>query len=193
MLGYRGASRYIVDEDVFAMELKAILNIWNKGYRNLHLMIPFVRAPWELIKIKSIINQYGLFDLPGFKLWIMVEVPACALQLEDFIKIGIDGVSIGTNDLTMMLMGVDRDNEAVAQIYDERTPAVVSLLEYIVKTCASNGITCSICGQAASDYPDLVEKLVTSGITSVSVNPDAIERTRELIYNIEKKIFDKIK
>jgi pyruvate,water dikinase len=190
MLGFRGASRYIANPDVFGLELKAILNIWNKGYRNLHLMIPFVRAPWELIKIKSMIEDYGLFSLPGFKLWIMVEVPACALQLEEFIKIGIDGVSIGTNDLTMMLLGVDRDNSEVANIYDERTPAVESLLEYVVQTCAENGVTCSICGQAASDYPDLVEKLVKAGITSVSVNPDAIERTRELVYNIEKKVFE---
>ncbi|MEO6508748.1 MAG: phosphoenolpyruvate synthase [Patescibacteria group bacterium] len=189
MIGFRGASRYIANPDVFALELQAILNIWNKGYRNLHLMIPFVRAPWELVKIKSIISDYGLFSLPGFKLWIMVEVPAAALQLQDFIDIGIDGVSIGTNDLTMMLMGVDRDNQEVANIYDERSPAVVNVLEHIVETCAKAGITCSICGQAASDYPELVEKLVKKGITSVSVNPDVIESTREQIYHIEKKLF----
>jgi len=193
MLGYRGASRYIANPDIFGLELLAIRKVWDMGYRNLHLMIPFVRAPWEVIKIKEIVKSYGLFDLPGFKFWIMVEVPSCALSLTEFIKVGIDGVSIGTNDLTMMLMGVDRDNPEVANIYDERTPIVESTLEYIVKTCSANGITCSICGQAASDYPDLVEKLVKAGITSVSVNPDAIERTRELIYHIEKKHFDEIK
>jgi pyruvate,water dikinase len=154
-------------------------------------MIPFVRTPWELIKIKSIINEFGLFSLPGFKLWIMVEVPAAALMLEEFVKIGIDGVSIGTNDLTMMLLGVDRDNEEINYIYDERNPVVVKTLEYIVKTCHENGITCSICGQAASDYPDLVETLVRAGITSVSISPDAVDRTRELIYNVEKKIYGK--
>lgn len=189
MLGFRGASRYIANPDVFALELQAILNIWNKGYRNLHLMIPFVRAPWELVKIKNIMSEYGMFSLPGFKLLIMVEVPSAALQLEDFISIGIDGVSIGTNDLTMMLMGVDRDNSEVAHIYDERSPAVENVLENIVTTCAKAGITCSICGQAASDYPELVEKLVKAGITSVSVNPDALERTRELVYHVEKKVF----
>ncbi|MDO8497129.1 MAG: phosphoenolpyruvate synthase [bacterium] len=189
MLGFRGASRYIANPDIFAMELQAIKNIWEKGYNNLHLMIPFVRAPWELIKIKEIVNEFGLMALPGFKLWIMVEVPACALALEEFIKIGIDGVSIGTNDLTMMLLGVDRDNQEVANVYDERTPVVMSVLEYIVKTCAEHGVTCSICGQAASDYPDMVEKLVHAGITSVSINPDAIERTRELIHMIESKVY----
>ena len=191
MLGFRGASRYIAWPDVFELELTAIKNVWEHGYHNLHLMIPFVRTPWEMIKIKAIIKEHGLLDMPGFKLWMMVEVPAAALQLEDFLKVGIDGVSIGTNDLTMMLLGVDRDNAEINYIYDERTPIVVKTLEYIVKTCAEHGVTCSICGQAASDYPDLVEKLVRAGITSVSINPDAIERTRELIYNIEKRIYKK--
>lgn len=187
MLGFRGAYRYIGHPDVFAMELAAIKNIWREGYRNLHLMIPFVRAPWELIKIKEMIKAQGLFDYPEFKLWIMVEVPSSALGLEEYIKIGIDGVSIGTNDLTMMLLGVDRDNQEVANEYDERNPVVMSVLEHIVETCAKYGITCSICGQAASDYPELVERLVKKGITSVSINPDAALRTREAIHAIEKK------
>ena len=191
MLGFRGAYRYIVNPDVFGLELQAIRRVWQAGYNNLHLMIPFVRTPWELIKIKDIVKQYGMFDLIGFKLWIMVEVPSCALNLKEYIDLGIDGVSIGTNDLTMMLMGVDRDNENVAPIYEERTPIVEKVLEDIVRTCHDNGVTCSICGQAASDYPELVEKLVKAGITSVSISPDAIDRTRELIFNIEKKHFTK--
>jgi len=192
MLGFRGAYRYIANPDVFNMELMALKKIWEKGYRNLHLMIPFVRTPWELIKIKEMVAKTGLLSYPDFKLWIMVEVPSCALNLEEFLKIGISGVSIGTNDLTMMLLGVDRDSSEVAALYDERTPIVSSVLEYIVKTCRKHGVTASICGQAASDYPDLVEKLVYAGITSVSVNPDAVSKTRELIYNIEKKHFDRI-
>lgn len=193
MLGFRGASRYIANPDVFGMELEAIAKVWRKGYRNVHLMIPFVRTPWELIRIKQIIGEYGLFSLPGFKLLIMVEVPACAIQLEDFIAVGIDGVSIGTNDLTMMLMGVDRDNQDVSLLYDERNPAVVGMLEYIVKTCTEHKVTCSICGQAASDYPDLVTKLVRAGITSVSVNPDAVDRTRQSIHTIEKELFESLR
>ncbi len=191
MLGFRGASRYIANPDVFSLELDAIARIWEKGYRNLHLMIPFVRAPWELMRIKDMVESHGLLKLPGFKLWMMVEVPASALALEEFIKVGITGVSIGTNDLTMMLLGVDRDNEQVAGVYDERTPVVVNVLENIVKTCVKYGITCSICGQAASDYPEIVEKLVAAGITSVSVTPDAVTRTRETIHAIEKKLFKK--
>lgn len=188
MIGFRGASRYVKDPEVFGMELDAIMEVWKEGYKNLHLMIPFVRAPWELIKVKSIVTDHGLFTLPGFRFLMMVEVPSSALALEEFLKVGIDGVSIGTNDLTMMILGVDRDNEAVANVYDERTPIIERVLEYIVKTCTEHGVTSSICGQAASDYPDLVEKLVKVGITSVSVNPDAVNKTRENIYQIEKKL-----
>jgi len=191
LLGFRGAYRYISQPDVFNLELQAIKKIWEKGYRNLHLMIPFVRTPWELMKIKELVEKIGLFGYPDFKFWIMVEVPSCALNLEEFIKVGIDGVSIGSNDLTMMLLGVDRDSEEVAPLYDERTPIVVSVLEYIVKTCQKHGITSSICGQAPSDYPEIVERLVKAGITSLSVAPDAIERTREMVFEIEKNLFNK--
>jgi len=189
MLGFRGASRYIANPDVFNLELEAIKTLYLKGFQNLYLMIPFVRAPWEMIKIKEYIKKSGLFDFQDFKLWMMVEVPSAALRLEDFLKIGIDGVSIGTNDLTMMLLGVDRDNQEVANVYDERTPVVIDTLKKIVKTCQQYQVTCSICGQAASDYHEIVEELIKDGATSVSVNPDAIDRTRELIYNIEKKYF----
>lgn len=189
MLGFRGASRFISQPDVFLMEIQALKKVWQLGYRNLHLMIPFVRTPWELIKIHELVEQSGLKNYPQFKLWIMVEVPSCALSLEQFIKVGIDGVSIGTNDLTMMLLGVDRDNEKVSMYYDERNPLVLAVIKDVIKTCKKYGITCSLCGQAASDYPEVVEVLVKEGITSVSVNPDALERTRELIYNIEKNFF----
>ena len=137
------------------------------------------------------VEESGLLTYHEFKLWIMVEVPACALNLEEFLKLGVDGVSIGTNDLTMMLLGVDRDSHEVAPVYDERTPIVISTLEFIVKTCKKYGVTCSICGQAASDYHEIVEKLVKAGITSLSVNPDAISKTRELVFNIEKNVKNK--
>ena len=189
MLGFRGAYRYVANPDVFDMELSAVKKIWEKGYRNLHLMIPFVRVPWELIKIRQLVEKSGLLNYPEFKLWIMVEVPSCALNLEEFIKIGIDGVSIGTNDLTMMLLGVDRDSEEVASVYDERTPVVLNVLEYIIKTCQKYGKTSSICGQAPSDYPEIAERLVRAGITSLSVTPDMIDRTRQIVFDVEKKLF----
>ncbi len=192
MIGFRGAYRYINQPEVFLMELKAIKKIWEDGYQNLYLMIPFLRTTWELIKIKEIINYSGLFNYPHFKLYLMVEVPAVAIGLEEFLKIGVDGVSIGTNDLTMLMLGVDRDNQEISEIYDERHPIIIKMLEYIVETCNKFGVSSSICGQAASDYPEVIEPLVKKGITSVSVNPDAVYRTRELIFNLEKKLFNKI-
>jgi len=189
MIGFRGASRYIENPDVFKLELEALKIVRNKkGFKNIHLMIPFIRTVEELQKIKLILNGEGLRRSGTFKLWIMVEVPSTMLLLDEFIKEGIDGVSIGSNDLTMLIMGVDRDNYKVANLYDERNEAVMWALERIVKTCAENDVTCSICGQAPSEYPELVEKLVEWGVTSVSVNPDVIDQTREIVFNAEKKV-----
>lgn len=189
MLGYRGAYRYIYDESVFELELEAIKNVRNKlGFKNLWLMIPFVRTVEQMRKVKQIISANGLSRSNSFKLWMMVEIPSNVILLDEFIDVGIDGVSIGSNDLTMLILGTDRDNETVAPVYDERNPAVLWALEKIVKTCHKHGITCSCCGQAPSMYPDFTEKLVSWGITSVSVSPDAIDRTRDLVYQVEKRL-----
>ena len=187
MLGYRGAFRYIKDPDVFKLELEAI-RLVRKNYSNLHLMIPFVRNVRELISVKELVGQLGLFDDHKLKFLMMAEIPANFILLDDFIKIGIDGISIGSNDLTMLILGTDRDNEEVASEFDELNPAVLWALEKIVKTSTKNNITCSICGQGPSIYPELTQKLVSWGITSISVNPDAIENTRELIYEAEKRL-----
>ena len=192
MLGFRGARRYILQSEVFEMELDAIKKVRNKfNFKNLWLMVPFVRTPQELNEVKKIIVSSGLNRSPSFKLWMMVEIPSNVILLEDFLEIGIDGVSIGSNDLTMLILGTDRDNSEVAEIFDERNKAVLWAIEKVIKTCLNHKTTCSICGQAPSEYPDLVEKLVEWGITSVSVNPDAIERTREIIYVAERKILKK--
>lgn len=188
MLGFRGAYRYVKTPDVFNLELEAIKKVRNKkGYKNLHLMIPFVSTVDELVEVKKLVAASGLYRSSQFKLWMMVEIPANVILLEDFIDVGIDGVSIGSNDLTMLVLGIDRDNSEVAPNFDERNPAVLWALERTIKTCVKKGITCGICGQAPSQYPELVEKLVKWGITSISVNPDAIGRTREIVYQCEKK------
>lgn len=192
MLGFRGAYRYIVDEKVFSLELLAIKQVRNKmGLKNLWLMIPFVRTPQELLQVKKIIASAGLTRSSSFKLWFMVEIPSNVILLEEFLKVGVDGVSIGSNDLTMLILGTDRDNNEVANVFNERDPAVLWALEKTIKTCLKEKITCSICGQGPSLYADLVEKLVEFGITSISVNPDAIERTRELIHNAELRVLSK--
>ena len=188
MLGYRGCFRYIHDEKVFEMELEAISRVRNKyGHKNIWLMIPFVRKYQELIQAKRIVAAAGLRRSATFKLWMMVEIPSNVILLKDFIAAGIDGVSIGSNDLTMLILGTDRDNDEVAPAFDERDPAVLWALEKVIKTCQKEKITSSICGQAPSEYPDLVEKIVDWGITSISVNPDAISRTRQYVYQAESK------
>ena len=189
MLGYRGAFRYMSDPKVFELELETIMLIRNKyGYKNLWLMLPFVRTVRELVEVKKIIAASGLSRSPSFKLWMMVEIPSNAIILDQFCEAGIDGVSIGSNDLTMLILGTDRDNTEVASEFDERNPAVLWAIERVVKTCKKYGVTSSICGQAPSDYPELVEKLVNWGITSMSVNADAIDQVRETIYNVEQKM-----
>ncbi|MDZ7586917.1 MAG: phosphoenolpyruvate synthase [Patescibacteria group bacterium] len=191
MLGFRGAFRYLTDEKVFSLELQALKTVRNKlGFNNLWLMIPFVRTVNELRLVKKIVSSYGLVRSTSFKLWMMVEIPANIILLDDFIDVGIDGVSIGTNDLTMLTLGVDRDNSEVASEYDELNPAVLSLIETTIKVCRKNKITCSICGQAPSLYPDLTEKLVHWGITSISVSPDMIDQTRNIIYQAEKRLIN---
>ncbi len=187
MLGYRGAFRYIKDPDVFKLELDAIKIVRGK-HKNLHLMIPFVRSVNELITVKALVQNSGLFEDEDFKFWMMVEIPVNVILLEDFIKVGINGVSIGSNDLTMLILGTDRDNEEVATEFNEMSPAVLWALEKIIKTCQKHKVTASICGQAPSIFPDLTEKLVSWGITSISVNPDVIENTREIIYRAEEKL-----
>jgi len=189
MLGFRGAYRYIKTPEVFNLELEAIKKVRNKmDLKNLNLMIPFVSTVPELVEVKKLVAASGLYRSHNFKLWMMVEIPANVILLDDFIDVGIDGVSIGSNDLTMLVLGIDRDNSEVAPNFDERNPAVMWALEKTVRTCAKRGITCGICGQAPSEYPELVEKLVSWGITSISVNPDAIARTREIVYHVEEKL-----
>lgn len=187
LLGLRGAFRYVVNPDVFSLELSAIKKVREK-YKNLWLMVPFVRSPEELAKVRRIVSSEGLFESPTFKFLMMVELPVNVILLEDFIKVGIDGVSIGSNDLTMLIQGTDRDNSEVAKAFDERSPAVLWALRRVIRRCNKYGVTSSICGQAPSIYDDLVHKLVSWGITSISVNPDAINRVRGVIASAEKDL-----
>jgi pyruvate,water dikinase len=192
MLGFRGAFRYIKSPEVFNLELEAIKRVRNKhGLKNLWLMIPFVSTVSEMEEVKKMVGVSGLQRGGSFKLFMMVEIPANVILLDEFLDTGIDGVSIGSNDLTMLILGTDRDNAEVASQFDERNPAVLWALEKIVKTCTKRKVMCGICGQAPSEYPELVEKLVEWGITSISVNPDAIDRTREIVYHSEKKVVSK--
>jgi pyruvate,water dikinase len=187
MLGYRGCSRYVKEPDVFELEIEVIRRV-REDYKNLWVMIPFVRTVGELACLVRILKDEGLRSSEDFKLWMMVEVPSNIFLIDDFIDVGIDGISIGSNDLTQLILGIDRDNPKLAEEFDERNEAVMLALEKVIKTSVKRGITTSICGQAPSVYPELTEKLVKWGITSVSVSPDAIEQTREIFAKAEGRL-----
>ena len=190
MLGYRGASRYITDVETFKLELAAIKRVREK-YNNLWVMIPFVRTIDELARTKKIMEAEGLKRSEDFKLWMMVEVPSNIFLIDKFLDVGIDGISIGSNDLTQLILGIDRDSEKLAETFDERNEAVLIALEKAITVARAKGVTSSICGQAPSVYPELTEKLVQWGITSVSVSPDMIGTTREIIAKAEAKLKSK--
>ena len=173
--------------ETFKLELAAIKKVREK-YNNLWVMIPFVRTVNELAQTIKIMNGEDLKRSEDFKIWMMVEVPSNIILLEKFLAVGIDGISIGSNDLTQLTLGVDRDSEKLADTFDEMDEAVMLSLERAVKVAKSMGVTSSICGQAPSVYPELTEKLVEWGITSVSVSPDMIDRTREIIAEVEARL-----
>ncbi|MEM3369563.1 MAG: phosphoenolpyruvate synthase [Candidatus Micrarchaeia archaeon] len=189
MMGYRGAMRYIKEPELFKMELKAIKKVREEfQLKNVWLMIPFVRRSEQIVKIKKIMEEEGLHQSKDFKLWIMVEVPSTVFMIEEICQTGIDGISIGSNDLTQLILGVDRDNSSIAYEFDERSTAVLRAIQYVIKVCRKYGVTTSICGQAPSVYPEIAERLVEFGTTSISVNPDAIERTRKIVAAAEQKV-----
>jgi pyruvate,water dikinase len=187
MIGYRGASRYITDIETFKLELNAIKKV-REQYDNLWVMIPFVRTVPELERTVKIMNEEGLKSSDNFKIWMMCEVPSNVILLDKFLDVGIDGISIGSNDLTQLTLGIDRDSSKLAETFDERNEAVMISIEKVVKTCKKRGVTCGICGQAPSVYPEITEKLVEWGATSISVSPDMIDVTRDIIAAAEKKI-----
>ncbi len=194
MLGWRGASRYISPgyEKAFRLECKAIRKVREEyGLKNVWVMIPFVRTVWELQKCLEIMAEEGLRRGRDFKIWIMAEVPSIIILADEFSKY-VDGFSIGSNDLTQLILGVDRDSQILPEIdsryFDERDPAVKRAIHHLIEVAHENGVTVSICGQAPSVYPDFVEFLVRCGIDSISVNPDAVIDTRRLVASIEQRI-----
>jgi pyruvate,water dikinase len=187
MIGVRGAYRYTRDPELFRCELAALKRV-RETLPNLHLMIPFVRTGSEFRSCRSIVEESGLLDQRDFQLWVMAEVPSIVYWLDEYARAGLHGVSIGSNDLTQLVLGVDRDNDVLAPLFDERDRAVVATIRAIVAACRRLGLHSSICGQAPSVYPEYAELLVRLGIDSISVNPDVIEQTRHNIAAAEQRI-----
>lgn len=188
MIGYRGALRYMREPDLFALELAAIRRVWDAGHTNFHVMLPFVRTPRELTACRNVMRDEGLLDLPGFELWVMAEVPSVYFHLERYAKLGIKGISIGSNDLTQLMLGADRDSEMLAELFDERDPAVADYLRLLIPRARELGLATSICGQAPSVHREYAQLLVEAGIDAISVNIDAVNQARRLVAAAERRV-----
>ena len=188
MTGYRGALRYTHEPEVFRLELEAVRRVWDEGHTNFHVMLPFVRTARELEACRTLVVESGLLARRGFELWVMAEVPSVLFNLERYRALGIAGISIGSNDLTQLMLGADRDSELVAEVFDERDPAVADYLQQLIPRARALGLQTSICGQAPSVYPEYAELLVRCGIDAICVNIDVVDRTRRLVAAAETRL-----
>jgi len=188
MIGYRGALRYMHEPDLFELELRALARVWDGGHENLHLMLPFVRTPREVAACREMIERAGLLAHRNFELWVMAEVPSVLFHLPRYADLGVAGISIGSNDLTQLLLGADRDSELVAEVFDERDRAVTEYIARLLERAHELGLRTSICGQAPSVHPEYAELLVRGGIEAISVNIDAVDRARRLVAAAERRL-----
>ncbi|MDQ1270172.1 MAG: pyruvate, water dikinase [Thermodesulfobacteriota bacterium] len=191
MIGWRGASRYYAKEykDAFGLECKAMLKIRNEmGLHNVQVMIPFCRTLDEAKQVIDTMAEFGLCQgEDGFKIICMCEIPSNVILAEEFLEI-FDGFSIGTNDLTQLLLGVDRDSSLVSHVYDERNPAVKKMVRQVIEIAVKKGKYIGICGQAPSDYLEFAEFVVECGIETMSLNPDTVIKTTLAVAELEKKL-----
>ncbi|WP_203643105.1 phosphoenolpyruvate synthase [Levilactobacillus andaensis] len=190
LLGWRGASRYYDPKyiEAFKLELEAVKKVRNDfGLKNLNVMIPFVRKVEEAQKITEIMKEQGLVRNADFKVYMMAEIPSNIILADKFNEF-VDGYSIGSNDLTMLLLGCDRNNDTVSPLFDERNLAVKRAIRHLIKTAHKDGRTVSICGQAPSEFPDFTNFLIQSGIDYVSVNPDMVKETKRNVAHFEQRI-----
>lgn len=189
MIGFRGASRYYHPryQEGFALECRAVKKVRDEmGLTNLKLMIPFCRTVEEGRRVLAEMEKRGLKrGTNGLEVYVMCEIPSNVILAEEFAEI-FDGFSIGSNDLTQLILGVDRDSEIVAPIFDERNPAVKRMIAHVIGVCRAKGRKIGICGQAPSDYPDFAQFLVEQGIDSISLNPDSVVKTTAAILEKEQ-------
>jgi len=186
MLGFRGIRRDLIDTEHFELEVRAFKELIKRGYNNMGIMIPLVQHPSELRRAKEFMRERGI-DFGKTEIGIMVEIPAAALIIDQFLAEGLDFVSFGTNDLTQYTLAVDRNNEHVAHLYNELHPAIMKLIEHVIIECNKVGVKTSICGQAGSN-PKVAKRLVELGITSISANIDAVEAVRDMVARTELQL-----
>lgn len=188
ILGLRGTSYYVYDSTLFDLELQALATLCQQGCQNLRLILPFVRSVEEFQFCRDRIQDTGLLD--HLQLWMMAEVPAVLFQLPEYVAAGLQGIAIGTNDLTQLILGVDRDHTYLTQKYSANHPAVIAVMSQLVQTAQQLGIPCSICGQAPVHHPQLIEKFVAWGVTALSVDMAAVAATRVAIATAEQQQTD---
>lgn len=191
MIGFRGASRYSSElfEPAFALECQAIKHVRdNFGLTNMQIMVPFVRRVAEAEQTINTLAKYGLRrGENGLKVYMMCEIPNNVLEIDNFAPY-FDGISIGTNDLTQLVLGVDRDSELVAYNYDERDAGVMKMIQWAIEGAKRNGLHSGVCGQAPSDYPEIAQRLVEMGVDSMSLTPDTVIKTTQMVLSLEKKL-----
>ncbi|CCF79985.1 Phosphoenolpyruvate synthase [Helicobacter bizzozeronii CCUG 35545] len=191
MLGFRGASRYYSDlyKEAFGWECEALCLVREQmGLTNMKIMIPFLRTIEEARKVLEILRKNGLESgKNGLDIYIMCELPVNVILADDFLNL-FDGFSIGSNDLTQLTLGVDRDGQLVSHVFDERNPAMLEMFRRAIVACQKHGKYCGICGQAPSDYIEVAEFLVKHGISSLSLNPDSVITTWERVAKLEQSL-----
>ncbi|NJL45692.1 MAG: hypothetical protein HC922_08155 [Leptolyngbyaceae cyanobacterium SM2_3_12] len=188
MLGLRGTLSYEVDARLFEIELAALATLQQAGYGNIQLILPFVRTVEEVTACRRYVVQAGLTDHEGFALWIMAEVPSVLFLMPAYAQAGVQGIAIGSNDLTQLLLAVDRDQPTLASAYDERHPVVRLAMAHLVREAQRCGMVCSICGQAPVRHPELIADLVAWGINSISVEAAALPFTLKTVWQAEQSL-----
>ncbi|MEK6845622.1 MAG: putative PEP-binding protein, partial [Nanoarchaeota archaeon] len=187
MIGWHGIRRLLDEPGILRAEFKAIKELHQEGWKNIGIMVPFVIRPEELQKAKEIMRSVGLEPCREIAFGIMVETPAACWIIEELCKEGISFVSFGTNDLTQLTLGIDRNNQRLNSRFDEMHPAVVGEIAKVIKVCHKYKVETSICGQAGS-RPEMASFLVHQGVGSISANQDAVDTIRKVVAEAEKKV-----
>lgn len=188
ILGLHGTFSYMLDSAFFDLEIKVLKRLYELGYNNVHLILPFVRSLEEFVFCRGRIEDIWKGKPSSFEIWIMAEVPSVLFLLPEYVEAGVRGISIGTNDLTQLLFGANREQEQMATALPPSHPAVMRAIKQLISMANTAGIPCCICGDAPALYPQIIDDLVRWGITSISVNPNAVEQTYRAIARAEHRL-----
>ncbi len=188
ILGLHGTFSYILDSSLFDLEITILEQVYRLGCDNVHLILPFVRSVEEFVFCQRRIEEKWKGKPANFEIWIMAEVPSVLFLLPEYVKAGVRGISIGTNDLTQLLLGANREQPQMATALSTSHPAVMKAIQQLISLANTAGIPCSICGDAPALYPQIIDDLVRWGITSISVNPNAVEKTYKAIARAEHRL-----